>query len=214
MQEQEITLNDLKKYAERGNDESFLIRLELQNLYNVSDSYSKFVDLIERAIDFIGKELAKNPKYQKGLSEDQITNQIVNSLRLIGFDATHDTENGGHCDIVIEACNQMLWLGEAKMIKSKNNNWLYKGYNQLYTRYSTGNDYQDRGGMIVYCFAPYMNKIMNAWKDYLQNKYPNIQIAPCKKYSLAFYSEQDHIRTGRKFIVRHIPISFYFSPED
>jgi hypothetical protein len=209
----EITISDLEQFAD--GKESLQIILELPTISKVNNPYAKFTELIERAIDHISQEIARNPELKQNLSEDQITHEVVMLLRNMGFDATHETKVGGHCDITIEARQQMLWLGEAKKIHNQNNHWLYKGFMQLSSRYSTGNNYQNTGGIIIYCFASRIDKIMKNWENYLKNNFiDDIDINWCHKVHSVFYSEHIHERTGQKFRVRHVPISLYFLPRE
>lgn len=207
----EITLRDLKDRATKTPEKVFL---GLTDLSNVSDPYAKFVELVDMAIDWIAQDLARNPELRQGLSEDQLTVQLVLSLKSMSFDASHEMKVGGHCDILIEARDEMLWLGEAKKIKKTNNAWLYKGFEQLNSRYSTGALNQDSGGIIIYCFAPRIDQIMSSWKKYLTRKFADLTTSPCAINPFAFRSEHVHMRMGRRFKVRHTPISLHFEPKD
>ena len=51
----------------------------------------------------------------RGLKEDQITLFLITHLKASGFDATHDTANGGHCDVVVKHSKGYIWLAEAKI---------------------------------------------------------------------------------------------------
>ena len=73
---------------------------------------------------------------------------------------------GGHCDIVVEAQDEFLWIAEAK--KHGNYDWLLKGFQQLDTRYTTGLVGQDSGELIIYHFGQRTDKIMAAWAEHLK----------------------------------------------
>jgi len=109
------------------------------------ENHAAFVNCIHRAIDLVLARMAENPELRKDLSEDQLTVDVVSMLRMIDIDAAHESKVGGHVDIVVRGPNNYLWLAEAKKYKG-GYEWIYKGFQQLNTRYSTGLAGQDRGG--------------------------------------------------------------------
>ena len=68
-------------------------------------------------------------------SEDELSMQVANMLVAAGISARHDRHINGHCDIVVDADNGFMWLGEAKI--HKDYGWLDDGFLQLSTRYGT-----------------------------------------------------------------------------
>lgn len=106
---------------------------------------------IRRLIDFSCNEMEKNKHLKKedDKSEDQLTIEIVSQLKMLGIDASHDKQQGGHCDILVEGSEGFVWIAEAK--KHKDYLWIEKGFRQISTRYSTGVYGQDAGDIIVYC---------------------------------------------------------------
>src|SRR5829696_265509 len=78
----------------------------------VCPSYRAFLRLLDRAVDYIASELSKNPQQLQNLSENQITIQIVRSLKMLGFLAHFELTTGGHCDIVVEWGDTGLWRKE------------------------------------------------------------------------------------------------------
>src|SRR5689334_15200033 len=77
-------------------------------------SYDEFVGIVERSVDWIAQEFARNPQLRNKRSEDELSIDIITALKAIGLDASHDATTGGHCDIVIQGQNDFLWLGESK----------------------------------------------------------------------------------------------------
>lgn len=167
---------------------------------------------VEDAMDWIAQEFTKTRQERHKRGEDGLTVDIISMLKSMGFQASHDTAYGGHVDIVIEAKDDFLWLGEAKIHRSYD--WLLKGFQQLDTRYSTGLAGQDNGGIVIYCRGQRMDEVMNKWTDRLRAARPDVTIEVCPKNSLVRRSRHAHAITGRTFYVRHLPISICFDPKD
>ncbi len=163
-------------------------------------------------IDKVISNIQENPKQRQKDTEDRLTIDIVNQLRCLGYDAEHDSEIGGHVDIVVRG-SDFVWLGEAKIYRG--NNYLWEGFQQLVTRYSIGDSNQENGGLLIYIREGNASSIMENWQNYLLEKsLPNYSFRPCKMRSLAFISTHKHERSGQAFHVRHMPVMLQFSPKD
>lgn len=137
---------------------------------------------------------------------------IVNMLRCFSYDASHDQKFGGHTDILVRK-NNYVWIGEAKI--HRDYEYLWQGFQQLNTRYSTGDSNQKDGGIIIYIFGLNTKNVMNEWKDRLSGKGLQSYICfTCPSRELSFYSTHTHEGSGLPFTVRHIPVILYFSPQD
>lgn len=200
------SLHDLREWPATPAD-----RIRAQK--NAAYTYREFVEALDRAIDYISSEMSKNPQFYQNQSEDQITHQIAMSLRMIGFLATFEKKVGGHCDVVVEWDDVGLWLGEAKIF-SGDYGWLYKGFQQLCTRYSTGSSFQNSGGLLIYLRDARSMEIMTRWRERLQAEQADISIEACQRDEFAFRSRHVLERSDRNFFVRHKPLSFYFAPMD
>lgn len=165
---------------------------------------------VHLAMDHIAQDMTKTRQHRQGRSEDELSIEVISALTYMGITATHDTQYGGHCDIVVESKASFLWLGEAKIHSAYD--WLYQGFEQLGTRYSTGLAGQDAGGLIIYCYSGRIDRIMCNWKSHLVSKYQEITIEDCADNDLAFISVHPHPITGRSFRVRHMPFALQFSP--
>lgn len=184
------------------------------------DSYDKFIFIIYEELDYIIADLTDNPELSFGDSEDRTTIDIVRSLKSalrkrIFFNVSHDTKIGGHADIII-TYNKYRWIAEAKIYKGSYA-WIYKGLLQLITRYSKGDDNNKEGALIIYIKKENTKNIMTAWREKLQNKTicnKPYEFYECNKSKQAFYSIQEHPRSGECFKVRHIPVSLNFNPLD
>jgi len=178
----------------------------------VADTHEAFLELVEQAIDWIAQEFAKTRQHRLDRDEDGLTIDLVTTLKSMGFQASHDTAYGGHCDVVVEARGDFLWLGEAKIHKGYD--WLLKGFQQLDTRYATALPKQDHGGMIIYCRQSRADQMMDKWASHLSAARPDVAVQARGDGSLIFHSEHTHDATGRRYHVRHLPICLHFAPKD
>ena len=175
--------------------------------------YPSFVQIINRAIDSAFRRMAENPELRKGRSEDELTIELINLLKQNDIDAHHEAKVGGHCDITIRGPNDYAWLAEAKR-HTKGHPWLYQGFQQLNTRYSTGLPQHDKGGLIIYTYKPDTLGQMVKWSAYLQANQKGLDVSPYDADPLSFLSTHRHRRSGLPYEVRHIPLSLYFAPKD
>lgn len=179
-------------------------------------TYSEFADLVERAIAWSAAQLSENPKELADLGENALTFQFVRSLRDMAFEAALDSTVGGHCDLVVRYGDRYLWLGEAKIYT--NYQWLAKGYLQLTTRYSTGEEGADRGGMLIYFKKGDAPKVMAEWSKQLSARKSkrngaSIAVASSSPPAASIVSTQRHHRSGRDYRVKHFAVSIIWDPE-
>jgi hypothetical protein len=178
----------------------------------LANTYEEFIKVLYKDIDNIISILEENPELRKDDSEDRLTIEIISNLRCQGYDASHEQKHGGHTDILVKK-NNYIWIGEAKIHSSYD--YLWQGFQQLTTRYSTGNDNQKDGGLLIYIKNKNAKSIMDKWKDFLKDKsLPEYKCIPCSQKQLAFFSEHIHEKSGLPFRVRHIPVLLYFNPKD
>jgi hypothetical protein len=166
--------------------------------------------LVEEAIDWIAQEMTKTCHLRQDKSEDEISIDFVSMLKAMGFQAAHDTQYGGHCDIIVEAKDDFLWIAEAKLHSSYA--WLEKGMAQLSTRYSTGLEGQDCGEILVYTYSPRLDKIMLEWGNRLKGSVDGIDVEVVDTDIMTFLSVHVHEKTGRPFRVRHKGVTLHFTP--
>lgn len=179
----------------------------------LATSHEERLAAVEYAIDFCGYQLTKNKHIYFNKSEDDISVTLVSMLVGMGLSATHDTQYGGHCDIVIESRDNFLWIAEAKL--DKDLPWLEKGFQQLDTRYSTGLSGQDAGEMLIYCRKPNIVAIMSDWLAHMSTARPDVAFRDNDPPLLDVKrSSHTHKATGGSFRVRHKLISVYFEPQD
>lgn len=178
----------------------------------LANTYEKFVHALYITIDKIIYGIEENPELTLNDSEDRITVEIKRGLRLIGYEASHDQKVGGHTDLLVRY-SEFLWIGEAKFDNSLG--YIFEGWLQLNSRYSTGGSNQGGGGILIYIRREKAAKLMEDWKQYLSRKgIENLAIAPCPNRSMTFMSCHPHERSGLPFSIRHMPIMLHFKPKD
>jgi hypothetical protein len=200
------TLHDLLLITRDSTPQSVVVTMLFAN------NYADRLACVRRAVDYIAQEMSKNSHMKKDRSEDELTVDLVSQLKSMGFAASHDTQYGGHCDIVVEARDEFLWIAEAKIHQGYD--WLLKGFQQLDTRYATGLNGQDSGELIIYHYGQRTDRIIATWADHLKSNRNDVDISFPVTPGLYFYSEHTHRRTGRCFNTRHLGINLYFKPED
>lgn len=185
-------------------------RINLDRL--LAESYGDQNALVEQAIDWCGLQVVENRHLKQDMSEDALTIEFVHMLKGMGFDADHDTQIGGHCDIVVRGRNDFLWIGESKI--HKDYDWLLKGYEQLDSRYSTGQPGQDTGELLIFSYNERLDELIANWMAHLAKKRTDISIEVSQADALIHYSTHKHPGTGRPFRVRHKPINLFWKPTD
>jgi len=165
----------------------------------LADSYQEFVEVLYLDIDHIVNRIQKNPELRKDDKEDRLSIDIVNQLDCYGYNASHDTKIGGHADIVVRR-DSFMWIGEAKIHSSYD--YLWKGFQQLCTRYSIGDSNQSEGGILIYIKNKDATSVMTKWQKHLDTKnLQNLVYHSCPSLNLAFFSTHKHIRSGLAFKV-------------
>jgi hypothetical protein len=178
----------------------------------LAETYDEFIQILYKDIDKIIYQLQENPELLQNDTEDRLTLDIVNSLRCIGYSASHDPKIGGHVDLAVKKGN-FIWIGEAKI--HHNYDYLWEGFQQLSTRYSTGDENQSDGGLLIYIKTQNAKQVVQKWQEHLTGKnLPNYSIQTCEIRNSCFFSIHTHERSGYNFKVRHMPIILYFNPQD
>jgi hypothetical protein len=176
-------------------------------------TYDEFIERLYRDLDSIISFLQKDPGVRKNDSEDRLTVEIVGLLCQSGYNAEHDAKIGGHTDLSVRK-NDFLWIGEAKI--HSNYDYLWEGFLQLSTRYSTGDTNQKNGGLIIYIRGSNAKSVMDNWRIWLSRKeeIEEYNSCDCELRELVFLSTHKHERSGLPFHVRHMPVLLHFDPKD
>ena len=175
-------------------------------------TYDDFIGILYADIDHIVRELEENPELLKNDGEDRLTIEIKRGLVYKGYNATHDSKHGGHTDLLVRK-GEFVWIGEAKI--HSDYNYIWEGFLQLTTRYSTGGVNQKDGGIIIYIRINSAKAVMDEWLKQLSQKgLPGFSSLMCDKNPIAFFSSHTHDKSGLPFRIRHIPVMLHFEPKD
>jgi hypothetical protein len=180
------------------------------------ESYDDFIKVLYLDLDDIIQRLEGNRELRQQDSEDRITIDIKDQLICLGYNASHDRKHGGHTDLLVEKRStegNYIWIAEAK--KHHGYGYLWQGFQQLCTRYSTGNSNQKCGSILIYFYDSNAQQMIERWKEFLLSKnLLNYECNPCANKALPFFTTHNHESSGLKFQVKHIPILLYFRPQD
>lgn len=181
--------------------------------YLMAQDHEARVHAVQKGVDFACNELEQNKHKKQGHGEDALTLEICSMLKMLGFQAAHDDDVGGHCDIVIKGNESFLWLAEAK--KHSDYAWLDKGFQQLSTRYSTGVEGQDHGEVLIYCYNQNAKALLRRWREELEARNASVttEESTCRN-PLLFCSTHQHAASGLDFHVRHKAVTLYWDPKD
>jgi hypothetical protein len=208
MPEENFSLRDLRMMGRTDpRINKFLDRI-------LAETYDDFIKILYQDFDDIILLIQENPEFysdQHDRQEDKLTLEIRRNLVHLAYDASHETKHGGHTDLLVRK-GSYVWIGEAKI--HRDYDYLWKGFLQLSTRYSTGDINQKNGGMIIYIFNQNTSLVMGKWQDRLKENYPSCDIKVCEKRPLAFFSTHIHEKSGNPFLIRHMPVMLYFDPKD
>lgn len=144
--------------------------------------------------------------------EDLITHQIC--LVLAGsrkLHADHDAHNNGNVDITIKY-KDYVWLGEAKIYHDNSN--IMEGWRQLVNRYSTGEEDERFGGLLIYFFVDSVLDKMRSWSDYLKEREEGLVFRQCERRKICLVSEHEHRISQETVEIRHMPVMLQFAPDD
>lgn len=178
----------------------------------LADTYDEFIDILYKDIDRIIYQIEENSELRQDDKEDRLTIDIKNQLCIIGYNASHDLKIGGHADLVVKK-DEFIWIGEAKIHSSYH--YLWEGFQQLNTRYSTGDSNQKDGGIFIYIFRKNAMNVIEKWKEHLRKQnLPDYSYTQCKIRDLCFFSVHKHEKSGCPFQIRHMPVMLYFNPKD
>lgn len=202
-------IRDLSVEALRHRARSVPSRINLELL--LEPDQEKMLSLVNDGIDYVSQLMGRNPELKQEHSEDELTIELIANLSCMGFDASHETKIGGHCDIVIKGDDNFIWLGEAKKF-DQDYGWLLAGFQQLNTRYSTGSVGQRNGGIIVYVFDPRTDRILCRLGERLVAKISDIELDASTALDGYITTRHPHERTGATFTTRHKAISLLWQP--
>lgn len=205
-----MTLGQVKMFA----DQFGIPGLAASIRRSTASTYEQFTDALYSDLNDIVLRFQENPELRHGDGEDRLTIEIITNLRAMGYNAGHEGKIGGHTDLAVKGKNNYLWIGEAKIHSGYD--YLFQGFQQLCTRYATGDAGQNRGGLIIYIKNKNSAKVIKEWRQRLEGYgLGGLAIDGCaNRPEYVFNSTHTLERTGADFYVKHIGVSLYFKPQD
>lgn len=182
------------------------------NAYHFANNHAARVEALEGIIEYSYNSLIRNSHLNQDQSEDELSVTIVEQLRLLDIQASHDTQTRGHCDVHVEGVDHFLWIGEAKI--HKDYAWLEDGFKQLSTRYATGGYGQDRGEIIIYCRVQNGAAVLREWYSRLCAAFEGVEIVE-DAIDTRMWFRTCHIceNSGLPFHIRHRLLPMHFKPK-
>ncbi|NOH19108.1 hypothetical protein [Vibrio cyclitrophicus] len=142
-------------------------------------TYEEFVKVLKKDLLKAIQDVQHDRHQFQGANfgEDAISSVLIKCLRFMNYDAEHDTQHGGHCDILVKHQGMRFeWIGEAKLWKGQS--YVKGGLEQLLTRYATGTEGESAGGLIVYVKQPDALDKLKTWHAELSGHSSTLLIDP------------------------------------
>lgn len=173
-----------------------------------------FVARLEEDVHTAVRELESQRRHLAGEGEESLRSRLVTYLRGKDYEATAETDEGGHVDILVRSAKLgLLWVGECKVHGAYEE--LDEGMLQLHTRYASGR--YPAVGFIIFCFNQDAGSVVAAWKARLiESKLCGLLGDPVEdpRHALCFTTRHQHAGAGLEVVTRHVVASLYWGPED
>lgn len=176
------------------------------------NSYTEFVELLLEDLDQAFKIIIQTRNLRKDEGEDRTTADIIMFLCARNYDAKHDEQHGGHCDIVVSDPRGYVWYAECK--KHSSYDYLKQGFDQLSTRYMPGSVNADQGALILYVRNIDCASVLQEWKTRLiGHGYASLGTTACPLWGEhGFISTHVGTSAGRTLTIRHAALALHFDP--
>ncbi len=170
-----------------------------------ASTFEVFVSQLNEDIDEGIQQIERSRHLLVDAGEDLITNQLVTFLNGRYYDAEHDTQHGGHVDIIVKhQFGRFEWLGEAKLWKGPA--YIAGGWGQLNTRYSTGTVGDNHGGMLLYIKQPDAKSKLDSWKLHIEEEQEFSKSQIDEHNELRLNTTHTHPSSGLDYHVRHMAV--------
>lgn len=180
----------------------------------LANTYDRFIKILYQDVDRIISLFQTRKQTYHDASEDTISMTLADQLLTLGYNATHDTKNGGHMDLHIKSKRQdFLWIGEAK--RDYGPAWIAEGMMQLTRRYSDGAKGRTHGGLLLYIQNKNAKKIFADWRKAPADEciYDDLVTSDCPiNPDLAFMSVHTHDTSGLDYTIRHMGVALFHEP--
>jgi hypothetical protein len=178
------------------------------------ENYAAWIHNLYECLDDKANEMAEDARHLCGLGEEALSKQIVRFLQQKQFNATAESDAGGHVDVYVKH-EQWLWCGEAKIF-SGSYSYLTEGVIQLLHRYASQGHHD--GGLFIYVKDKSIKEVKEKWKEKLQVSGKEDlcfqTLAQDGLSYLCFRSLHTNSQTGYDYSLRHMFISLKYKPKN
>lgn len=177
-----------------------------------TNSHKGRITVLEGLLNDCYRHLSDNRHLNGKQSEDELSTQIVGMLEMAGIQASHDTQVGGHVDILVKAKDGFQWIGEAKIHGAYD--WIDDGFLQLSSRYGLAQYGRDHGEVIIYHRGGKSAHVLNTWKAKLLEDRPEVTLVEDRvDPELYFRTTHECEGGGCTFFTRHKIVPLHFKPK-
>lgn len=191
-------------------DNAFRERLLATQVANNTNNYEVFLNVVHDEISAVTKLMTKQANLIHDDKEDKLTLFIISYFTGARLNCTRETNSNGHVDITIRS-GKFNWLAECKI--HKGNQWTYHGFEQLTENYSTGLEYENHGGIIVYnkTAGKHSKQCANEFRQYLESSDLEIEF---KDFKNGYFdcTLKEHPRSGEPYHIRSFFVNLKYTP--
>ena len=181
-----------------------------------AQTYSDFIETLYVQLEAFMRDLERDRNYYQDASENLLNSSVARHFRALGYIADFDKNNGGHADITVQFADYE-WIGEGKIVRSVDNSYLTKGYEQLIYRYGLGKPKANQAAVLIYSFGPDTPKVLGKWAEHLGQVnaanagYAEGIYSPLANQGFTIQCEHVHVGGGKLFI-RSVGFQLYWNP--
>jgi hypothetical protein len=174
--------------------------------------YEEFIEVLHKDLDECLKYVIETRHLRKNDTEDRTTADIIGYLRSRTYDAKHDEQRGGHCDIVVSHPLGYTWMAECKIHGAYD--YLKDGFDQLCSRYMSGIVGEDHGSLIIFVRNVDCAAVVTEWRTRAASEgYDSFVSSDCPVWaSHGFLSTHKGTGSGRELKIRHTALALHFDP--
>ncbi|WP_433694622.1 hypothetical protein [Herbaspirillum seropedicae] len=181
-----------------------------------AQTYDEFVQTIYVELASFARGLESDRNYFQEATENMLNSMVARHFNTLGYSAAFDKNKGGHADITVEFADYE-WIGEGKIVRSVDNSYLTKGYDQLVYRYGLGKPGANQAAVLIYSFGSDTLKVVSKWAEHLntingsQAGYAEEIHLPEEQEGFALQCTHRHVGGGT-LTIRGVGFQLYWNP--
>lgn len=184
-------------------------------------NHDAFVTALEADLDAAVRDLESNrhhvQRYEGGEhrkdGEESLRSRLLTFLKAKGYDATAESDEAGHTDLLVRGPDGLLWIAECKVHGGYDD--LVQGMLQLHTRYASGR--YPCVAFLIFCFNEDVKAVVETWSARLERDRTCGMTAPPTAdpdQPLSFVTVHLHAGSGLEVRTRHVMAALHWRPED